>query len=452
MSIHAIVLAAGQGTRMRSRLPKVLHLLAGRPLLQHVLEAAVAAGVDARHVVIGHAGDQVRDTIVGESIQWVEQRQQLGTGHAVMQALPAVPDEATVLVLYGDVPLVRPETMRLLLDAAARGPALLSTFLQDPGAYGRIMRAPDGSLLGIVEYKDATPEQRDIREINTGLLACPAAILRDCLNRCGNDNAQGEYYLTDVIGMAVADGLPVSAVIADDASEVAGVNDRVQLAALERVLQRRQSEDLMRGGVTLADPARLDIRGSLCCAADVRIDINCVFEGRVRIAEGASIGPNCVIRDSEIGPGSVIEANSMLDKAVVGSGVQVGPFARLRPGTELGDKSKVGNFVEIKKARLGEGSKANHLSYIGDALIGAGVNIGAGTITCNYDGVHKHQTIIEDGAFIGSDTQLVAPVTVGAGAVVGAGTTVTRDVSPDSLATRRARQREVAGWSSRRRS
>lgn len=452
MSIHAIVLAAGQGTRMRSRLPKVLHALAGRPLLQHVLDAAAAAGVCRRHVVIGHGGEQVRQQIADDSIQWVAQREQLGTGHAVLQALPAVPDEATVLVLYGDVPLVRPETMRLLLGAAAAGPALLSVFLPEPAGYGRILRAPDGSLLGIVEHKDATPEQREIRETNTGLLACPAGILRDCLQRCGNDNAQGEYYLTDVIALAVADGRPVSAVVAEDPHEVAGINDRVQLAALERVVQRRQAEDLMRGGVTLADPARIDVRGTLDCAADVQIDINCLFEGHVRIAEDVRIGPNCLIRDSEIGPGSVIEANSIVDQAVLGSGVQIGPFARLRPGTELATRSKVGNFVEIKKTRLGIGSKANHLSYIGDAEIGDGVNIGAGTITCNYDGVNKHRTVIEDGAFIGSDTQLVAPVTVGRGAVIGAGTTVTRNVAPDSLATSRARQSEVAGWPSRRRS
>ncbi|MCK8515239.1 bifunctional UDP-N-acetylglucosamine diphosphorylase/glucosamine-1-phosphate N-acetyltransferase GlmU [Methylonatrum kenyense] len=451
MSIHAIVLAAGQGTRMRSRLPKVLHELAGRPLLQHVLDGARDAGVDALHVVIGYGGTRVRDAIADERLQWVEQPEQLGTGHAVMQALPAVPDDATVLVLYGDVPLVRPATMRLLLAAATDGPALLSVFLSNPSGYGRILRAPDGGLLGIVEHKDATPEQLDIRETNSGLLACPAGILRSCLGRCSNDNAQGEYYLTDVIGLAVADGLPVSAVVASDSTEVTGINDRVQLAAMERAYQRRQAEDLMRAGVTVADPERIDVRGALSCGTDVFIDVNCVFEGRVRLAEGVRIGPNCLVRESDLGPNTVVEANSVLEQAVIGSGVQVGPFARLRPGTDLADNSKVGNFVEIKKARLGEGSKANHLSYIGDASVGAGVNIGAGTITCNYDGVNKHQTVIEDGAFIGSDTQLIAPVTVGRGAVIGAGTTVTRDVSPDSLATSRARQSEVAGWRSRRR-
>lgn len=451
MSIHAIILAAGQGTRMRSSLPKVLHRLAGRPMLQHVLDAAAAVPVKMQHVVIGHAGDAVRGAIPDAGIRWVEQQQQLGTGHAVMRALPAIPDDEQVLVLYGDVPLVQPETLRLLLAAAADAPALLSVNLPDPTGYGRILRSADGEVEGIVEHKDATAEQRRISEVNSGLMAAPAGVLRRCLARCGNDNAQGEYYLTDIVALAVREGLPVQAVVSANADEVAGVNDRRQLAHLERVFQRTEADRLMAAGVTLADPARIDIRGALDCGQDVLIDINCVFEGSVSLAPGVQIGPNCVLRDTRVGAGSVIEANSLLDGTTVGEAVQVGPFARLRPGTVLADASKVGNFVEIKQASLGKGSKANHLSYIGDATIGNGVNIGAGTITCNYDGKHKHSTVIEDRVFIGSDTQLVAPVTVGAGAVVGAGTTVTRDVAADSLVTSRVDQAEVPGWAKRRR-
>lgn len=451
MELHTVILAAGQGTRMRSRLPKVLHSLAGRPMLEHVIDTAQALGSVRTHVVYGHRGEQVRDRLSRPQVNWVEQTEQLGTGHAVLQALPDIPDSALVLVLYGDVPLVRPETLRPLLIPASAGLAILTTTLDDPAGYGRIVRDAGGSVRHIVEQKDASAEELRIREINTGLLAAPVTRLRGWLERCSNNNAQGEYYLTDVVAMAVSDGLSVTAVTAADPLEVSGINNRAQLAGLERAWQRRQAESLMAAGVTLMDPARLDIRGELDCATDVLIDVNCVFEGRVELGEGVSIGPNCVIRDCRIGAGSTVEANSVLEQAVVAENCTVGPFARLRPGADLATGAKVGNFVEVKKAHIGPGSKINHLSYIGDAEVGSGVNIGAGTITCNYDGVSKHRTVIEDGAFIGSDTQLVAPVTVGRNTVVGAGTTMTRDSEPDSLVVSRAPQKNIPGWTKRRR-
>ncbi len=451
MELHTVILAAGQGTRMKSALPKVLHAIAGRPLLGHVVDTAVALESERIHVVHGHGGDRVRAALDDPQLRWIEQAEQLGTGHAVEQAMPGIPDPAVVLVLYGDVPLVTAETLRALLDQARDGLAILTTVLDDPAGYGRILRDGDGAVQAIVEQKDATDDILAIREINTGLLAAPAHMLRGWLSRCDNDNAQQEYYLTDVVALAVADGCPVSAVAAADPVEVSGVNNRQQLAALERAWQWRTAERLMTAGVTLSDPARLDVRGELVCGTDVVIDINCVFEGRVELGEGVSIGPNCVIRDSRIAAGARIEAQSIIDGAFVGPDAVVGPFARLRPGAELADRARVGNFVEVKKSRIGAGSKVNHLSYIGDAELGAEVNIGAGTITCNYDGVNKHKTVIEDGVFIGSDTQLVAPVTVGRNTVVGAGTTVTRDAGPDSLVVSRTPQKTIPGWAKRRR-
>ena len=448
--LHVVILAAGQGTRMRSALPKVLHPLAGRPLLSHVIETAFRLSPDAVHVVHGHGGEQVRQALDDDRLRWVEQARQLGTGHAVARALPEVPDSARVLVLYGDVPLVRPRTLEALLGAASDGIGILTAVLPDPAGYGRILRDVGGSVTGIVEEKDAADAERSITEINTGMLAGPAALLRRLLAACDNRNSQGEYYLTDVVGLAVADGLRVGTARAGDPAEVAGVNNRIQLAACERALQRRLAEALMLEGVTLADPARLDVRGRLRCAPDVSIDVNCVFEGEVSIGAGTRIGPGCLLRNCTLGENVVVQGYTVIDGAGIGNAAQLGPFARLRPGTELAARAKAGNFVELKQASIGEGSKVNHLSYVGDAILGSGVNVGAGTITCNYDGVEKHRTIIGDGAFIGSDTQLVAPVTVGARCMVAAGTTVTMDAEDGCLVISRTRQANIPGWKRRR--
>jgi len=446
MPLHVIILAAGQGTRMRSSLPKVLHPIAGRPMLEHVLDAAAALAPERVHVVVGHGADQVRQRLVHRDVNWVLQAEQLGTGHAVMQAMPAIPDEADVLILYGDVPLIRPVTCRALVEGLARAAlALLTVELDHPHGYGRILREADGRVVGIREEKDCTPQQRAIHEVNTGLMAVGAQQLRSWLANLSRDNAQGEYYLTDVVGMAAQQG-GVEAVIAGDADEVAGVNNRAQLARLERVYQRHQARVLLDEGVTLADPARLDVRGRVVPARDVFIDVNVVLEGEVVLAPFVRIGPGCILKDVVLGEGAEIRAHSILEGATIGAGAVIGPFARLRPGTSLADHVHVGNFVEVKASRIGAGSKANHLSYIGDAEIGAGCNIGAGVITCNYDGANKHKTIIGDDVFVGSDTQLVAPVTVGAGATIGAGSTITKDVAEGSLALSRVPQTERQGW------
>ena len=450
--IHVVVLAAGQGTRMRSRLPKVLHRLAGRPMLEHVVATAAALSPDAIHVVHGHGGESVRAALSAAPVNWVEQPEQLGTGHAVQQAMPAVPDDAVELVLCADVPLVRPATLQQLVAAAAGdGPAVLGVHAEDPAGYGRIIRDNAGAVERIVEHKDASAAERAVTEINTGLLACPAGRLREWLGRCTSDNAQGEYYLTDVVGLARGDGTSVAGVLAGDADEVAGVNDRVQLEAAERRLQRRQAEAAMREGLGLADASRFDLRGELTFGQDCTVDTGVVIEGRVRLGDNVRIGPCTVLRDVTIEDDATIESHCVLEEAHVGRGATVGPFARLRPGAELREGAKAGNFVEIKKAVIGPGSKVNHLSYIGDAELGRDVNVGAGTITCNYDGTHKHRTVIGDGAFIGSDSQLVAPVSVGAGAYLGAGTTLTRDTAPESLTVTRAPQKSVEGWARRRR-
>jgi bifunctional UDP-N-acetylglucosamine pyrophosphorylase/glucosamine-1-phosphate N-acetyltransferase len=446
MPLHVIILAAGQGTRMRSSLPKVLHPIAGRPMLEHVLDAAATLAPEQVHVVIGHGADQVRQRLVHREVGWVVQAEQLGTGHAVMQAMPAIPDEARVLILYGDVPLIRPDTCRALVDGLARADlALLTVELPDPHGYGRILREPDGRVVGIREEKDCAPEQRAIHEVNTGLMAARAGQLRAWLAGLSRDNAQGEYYLTDVVGMAAQQG-GVEAVKAADADEVAGVNNRAQLAQLERIYQSRQARVLMDAGVTLADPARLDVRGRIIPARDVFIDVNVVLEGEVTLASFVRIGPGCILKDVALGEGVEIRANSILEGATIGAGAIIGPFARIRPGTTLAEGVHVGNFVEVKASRIGPGSKANHLTYIGDAEIGAGCNIGAGVITCNYDGANKHKTIIGDDVFVGSDTQLVAPVTVGAGATIGAGSTITKDVAEGSLALSRVPQTSREGW------
>lgn len=447
MSTEVVILAAGQGSRMKSALPKVLHRLAGKALVQHVIDTARGLGADRIHLVVGHGADQVRAQLSGDDLNWALQAQQLGTGHAVAQALPQVADDSVVLVLYGDVPLIQPQTLEQLLAVAREGQlGLVTVTLADPTGYGRIVRDDAGRIQAIVEHKDANEAQRRITEVNTGILAVSAERLKTWLPRLSNGNAQGEYYLTDIIAMAVAEQMTVTAVQPSCEQEVAGVNDRRQLADLERWYQRQRAEELMRQGVTLADPARFDLRGDLQCGQDVEIDVNVVLEGRVSIASGVRIGPNCVIRDSRIGPGVEILANSVIEGAEIGEGAHVGPFARLRPGTVLAAHSKIGNFVETKNAKVGEGSKINHLSYVGDAELGRDVNVGAGTITCNYDGANKHKTIIGDGVFVGSNSSLVAPVQLGEGATIGAGSTITKDVAAQQLAVARGLQRNIDGW------
>jgi bifunctional UDP-N-acetylglucosamine pyrophosphorylase/glucosamine-1-phosphate N-acetyltransferase len=397
-------------------------------------------------VVVGHGAEAVRTALAGYPLNWVVQEQQLGTGHAVLQALPAVAGDSTVLVLYGDVPLIRTETLAALAAMAVDGPALLTACLDQPAGYGRILRDGSGAVQGVVEEKDASDAQRAIREVNTGVLAAPASELRAYLPRVGNDNRQGEYYLPDILGLAVAEGKRIGTFEAESELDVLGVNDRVQLNQVEREYQRREAERLMREGVSLADAGRLDIRGTLTCGRDVRIDVNVVFEGEVTLGDGVTVEPNCVLRDVEVGAGATIHAMSHLQEARVGAGCDVGPFARLRPGTVMSPGARVGNFVETKKALIGPGSKVNHLTYIGDCEMGAEVNIGAGTITCNYDGVNKHRTEIGDGVFVGSNSTLVAPLQIAEGGFVAAGSTITRAVGTDELAVSRGRQRNIEGW------
>ncbi len=446
MSLEVIVLAAGQGKRMHSALPKVLHRLAGRPLLAHVLEAARALAPKRILVVHGHGGGEVKAAFDGADIEWIEQAEQLGTGHAVMQALPRVDAQSEVLVLYGDVPLVRSETLRRLVDAARGGLAILTTELPEPSGYGRVLRGAGARVERIVEQRDATSAELAVHEINVGFLAANAAKLSEWLAKVQNRNAQKEYYLTDVVALAVGQGIAVTAVKAADWHEVAGVNSRRELAVLERAHQNMQAGRLLEAGVALADPARVDVRGSLECGHDVWIDVNCVFEGKVILGAGVRIGPNCVLRNASVAAGSEIQAFSLLEDAEVGARCRIGPYARLRPGASLAEDVHIGNFVEVKASRFGSGSKANHLSYIGDSEVGARVNIGAGTITCNYDGIAKHRTVIEDDCFIGSDATLVAPVRIAKGSYIGAGSTISKDTPPGQLTVARARQVTVAGW------
>ena len=449
--LNIVVLAAGLGKRMHSDLPKVLHHLAGKTMLSHVLETARRLDPDRIVVVVGHGAERVRAAFADQpGLQFVLQSPQQGTGHAVQQAVPLLlggdNDADTTLVLYGDVPLVQTQTLKRLLDARKNAMALLTENLADPSGYGRILRDAKGRVVRIVEQKDASAQELAINEINTGILAAPTGRLKGWLAQIDNRNAQGEYYLTDVVGLAVRDSVAVNSAQSAAPWETLGVNSRVQQAQLERIWQGEQARRLLEQGVTLADPQRFDLRGSLVCGRDVFIDVGCVFEGRVELADGVRIGPHCVIKDATLGAQTQVEAFTHIQQAVVADEAHIGPYARLRPGADIGPHAHVGNFVEIKKSRLGEGSKANHLTYIGDAQIGARVNIGAGTITCNYDGVNKFPTVIEDDAFIGSDTQLVAPVRVGRGATLGAGTTLVKDAPADQLTISRTPQKTIQGW------
>jgi bifunctional UDP-N-acetylglucosamine pyrophosphorylase/glucosamine-1-phosphate N-acetyltransferase len=447
MPLTVVILAAGQGKRMGSDLPKVLQPLAGRPLLAHVIETARALGPAAIHVVYGHGGERVRAAFAGKELGWALQAEQKGTGHALMQAMPAVPDGHAVLVLYGDVPLIRTKTLEgLVARAGTARLALLSARLADPAGYGRIVRDGAGRVVRIVEEKDANHKERAIDEINTGVLAAPAAKLRGWLGALNADNAQGEYYLTDCIGAAVRDGCTVDAVVAEEPSEVLGVNDKLQLAEAEAAHRQARAAELMRAGVTVVDPARLDVRGEVQCGRDVLLDVNVILQGKVRLGDRVKVGAGCVLIDCEIGDDSELRVNSLVEGSTAGKGCVIGPFARLRPGTRLADGVHVGNFVEVKNSTLGPGSKANHLSYLGDSTVGSQVNVGAGTVTCNYDGVNKHRTEIGDGAFIGSGSMLVAPVSVGAEATIGAGSTITKPAPAGKLTVERSRQVTVENW------
>lgn len=446
-AMNVVILAAGMGKRMHSALPKVLHPLAGKPLLSHVIDTARALAPTRLVVVTGHGGEAVREAVGAPDVQFAVQAQQLGTGHALAQALPLLDTSVPTLVLYGDVPLTRASTLKRLTDAAgANRYGILTVTLDDPSGYGRIVRDAAGQVVRIVEQKDASEAEREIAEINTGIVVTPTAPLAGWLAALRNDNAQGEYYLTDVVEAAIAAGHAVVTAQPDAAWETLGVNSKPQLAELERVHQRNVAEALLVAGATLADPARIDVRGTLACGRDVFIDVNCVFEGEVTLGDNVHVGPNCVIRAARIGAGTRVDAFTHVEGATVGENAVLGPYARLRPGAALANGVHVGNFVEVKNANIGAGSKANHLSYVGDADVGAGVNIGAGTITCNYDGANKHRTVIEDNVFVGSDTQLVAPVRVGRNVTIAAGTTVWKDVPEGTLALNEKRQLAKSGY------
>ena len=445
-NLNIVILAAGKGTRMQSAMPKVLHRLAGKTLLQHVIDQASQLNPNKVVVVYGYGGDAVPNAFTHETITWVEQKEQLGTGHAVLQAVSHLHDDGKTLILLGDVPLLDPKSCLALLDKT-EALGLLTVSKLKPAGYGRIVRNPQQQILAIVEHKDATQEQRDITEVNTGIMAVSNTQLKTWLSKLSNNNAQGEYYLTDIVAMAVNDGLNVAAEITHDESSVEGVNSKADLANLERVYQTRNADLLMQVGATLADPNRIDVRGSLTVGKEVEIDVGCVFEGKVILADGVKVGPYCVIKDSSIGARSVIAAFTHIDQARVDANCRLGPYARLRPGVEIADAAHVGNFVEIKNSQVGVNSKINHLSYVGDATIGKNVNIGAGTITCNYDGVNKYKTVIEDDVFIGSDTQLVAPVVIGEGATIAAGSTITKNAPAGQLTFCRAKdQKSIPGW------
>ncbi|CAG2147928.1 bifunctional UDP-N-acetylglucosamine diphosphorylase/glucosamine-1-phosphate N-acetyltransferase GlmU [Cupriavidus numazuensis] len=445
--MNIVILAAGMGKRMHSDLPKVLHPVAGRPMLAHVIDTARTLSPSRLVVVVGHGAERVREAVAADDVTFAEQAQQLGTGHAVMQALPQLDDNQPTLVLYGDVPLTTAATLKALVEAAGNTRfGVLTVEMPDPTGYGRIVRDAAGSIVRIVEQKDASEAIRAIREINTGIIVCPTGHLRRWLSTLGNDNAQGEYYLTDTVERAATEGIDIVSAQPAALWETLGVNSKVQLAEVERIHQRNLAQRLLEAGVTLADPARIDVRGELTCGRDVSIDIGCVFEGRVHLGDGVQIGANCVIRNSSIDAGAQVQPFCHIDSAKIGADGRIGPYARLRPGTELGEDVHIGNFVEVKNSQVAAHSKANHLAYVGDATVGARVNIGAGTITCNYDGANKFRTVIEDDVFIGSDTQLVAPVTVRRGATIGAGTTLTKEAPADKLTLSRAKQMTLDAW------
>ena len=444
--LEVIILAAGQGSRMQSSLPKVLHTLAGQPLVAHVLQTARQIMADSIHVVVGHGAEIVEAAVAAPDVQCHLQAEQRGTGHAVVQAIGACDPNSTVLVLFGDVPLISKAVLSDVVAASASGVAMLSAYLEDPSGYGRVVRDRDGEFTAVVEEKDAAPEQLSLQEINTGVLAANAERLAAWLGRVDNDNAQSEYYLPDVLRLAREDGVPVTVVCSDNEFNVQGVNTTQQLEALERQHQRVLADELMTGGVVIADRSRLDVRGHLQCGRDVSIDVNVIFEGDVALGDGVSVGANCIVRDAAIGAGAQILPFSHIEGAEVQAGAVIGPYARLRPGAVIGEQAKVGNFVEVKNARLGFAAKANHLAYLGDADIGEHSNVGAGTITCNYDGANKHRTTLGENVFVGSNSTLVAPLTIESGGFVAAGSTVTSDVAPDQLAVARGRQRNINGW------
>ncbi|MFC4656574.1 bifunctional UDP-N-acetylglucosamine diphosphorylase/glucosamine-1-phosphate N-acetyltransferase GlmU [Rheinheimera marina] len=446
MALNVVILAAGKGTRMKSALPKVLHKVAERSMVQHVIDTARSLGAQAVNLVYGYGAEQLQAALGEQPLNWVLQAEQLGTGHAVQQAVPYIADSDVVLVLYGDVPLTRKETLEALLAARpADGLAILTVKLANPTGYGRIMRT-DGKVVGIVEQKDASPEQLLINEVNSGIMALPGKQLKQWLSQLQNNNAQGEFYLTDIIAMAHADGVAIATAHPANPIETEGANNRVQLAQLERAYQARKAEELMLNGANLRDPARIDVRGEVTVGSDVMIDVNVIFEGKVVLGNGVVIGANSILKDCTIGDNTEIKPNTMVESSSIGAGCSVGPYARIRPDSVLADDSHVGNFVELKKAQLGKGSKANHLTYLGDAVIGSKVNIGAGTITCNYDGANKFVTTIEDGVFVGSNSSLVAPVTLGQNSTVGAGSVVTASVAADELVVARSKQRHISGW------
>lgn len=445
--LEVIILAAGKGTRMRSALPKVLHELAGKPLLQHVLDTSRQLGAERLHVVYGFGGDQLRNAITGDDLNWILQADQKGTGHAVQLALECVDEASTAMVLYGDVPLVSPHSLQAMLDAAGHDAVgLMTAMLDDPAAYGRIIRDENNRFKEIVEFSDATDVQRAVQEINTGFLAAPAKRLKKWLSGINSDNAQGEFYLTDIFALAVADGVGVETCQPVTSDETLGVNNRLDLSVLERIYQQQSADRLMMQGLTLRDPSRFDLRGDLVHGQDCSIDINTVISGEVVLGDRVSIGPNCILNNVKVGNDVKIKANCVFEDATIGVGAIIGPYARLRPAADIGPAAHIGNFVEVKKSTVGEGSKVNHLSYVGDTEIGSGVNVGAGVITCNYDGANKHRTVIGDDAFIGSDTQLVAPVSVGKGATIGAGSTITSDAPDNTLTLSRATQVSIEGW------